>query len=87
MRFPRAVGRVENLILVFHAFHGPSFQQLFSGFSMRERPSTVSWPAPNRCRAISVRQCIRDDSGHASVRTTMVAASVQSGDVGQDKTA
>jgi hypothetical protein len=29
-RFPRAVGRVENLILVFHAFHGPSFQQLFS---------------------------------------------------------
>src|SRR4051812_28716292 len=25
-RFPRAVGRVENLILVFHAFHRPSFQ-------------------------------------------------------------
>jgi hypothetical protein len=31
-RFPRAVGRVENLVLVFHAFHGPPFQQLFSWF-------------------------------------------------------
>ena len=30
--FPRAVGRVENLILVFHAFHRPSFQQFFSWF-------------------------------------------------------
>jgi hypothetical protein len=27
-RFPRAVGRLENLPLVFQAFHGPSFPQL-----------------------------------------------------------
>lgn len=27
-RFPRAVGRVENLGLVFHSFHGPSFPRL-----------------------------------------------------------
>jgi len=27
-RFPRAVGRVENLLLVFQAFHGPSFPRL-----------------------------------------------------------
>jgi hypothetical protein len=27
-RFPRAVGRVENLGLVFQAFHGPSFPRL-----------------------------------------------------------
>jgi hypothetical protein len=26
-RFPRAVGRVENLLLVFQAFHGPAFPQ------------------------------------------------------------
>ena len=26
--FPRAVERVENLGLVFHAFHGPAFPQL-----------------------------------------------------------
>lgn len=88
-RFPRAVGRVENLMLVFHAFHGSSFQQLFSGLSVREAANGVLcfvfWPAPNECRAISVRQCIRDDSGHASVRTTMVAASVQPRDVGQRK--
>ena len=38
-RFPRAVGRVENLILVFHAFHRPSFQQLFCpGSVMRGMP-------------------------------------------------
>jgi hypothetical protein len=28
-RFPRAVGRVENLGLVFQAFHGPAFPQDF----------------------------------------------------------
>jgi hypothetical protein len=28
MRFPRAVGRVENLFLVFQAFHGPPFPRL-----------------------------------------------------------
>jgi hypothetical protein len=27
-RFPRAVERVENLGLVFQAFHGPAFPQL-----------------------------------------------------------
>ena len=30
-RFPRAVGRVENLGLVFQAFHGPSFPRLGCG--------------------------------------------------------
>jgi len=28
-RFPRAVGRVENLLLVFQAFHSSSFPALF----------------------------------------------------------
>jgi hypothetical protein len=28
-RFPRAVERVENLGLVFQAFHGPTFPQLY----------------------------------------------------------
>jgi len=31
-RFPRAVGRVENLLLVFQAFHGPAFPQLSAQF-------------------------------------------------------
>jgi len=33
-RFPRAVERVENLLLVFQAFHGPSFPKPLAGLQL-----------------------------------------------------
>src|SRR5450759_5270735 len=66
--FPRAVERVENLGLVFHAFHGPAFPQLslFTVFGfcgdrrlIRPRPGfppvDSSWRAPRASSGCSVR--------------------------------
>ncbi len=66
--FPRAVERVENLGLVFHAFHGPAFPQLslFTVFGfcgdrrlIRPRPGfppvDSSWRAPRGSSGCSVR--------------------------------
>jgi len=57
-RFPGAVGRVENLLLVFHAFHGRHFNSSSPDFSMGERLPSLP------CQISKQRACNLSSPAH-----------------------